>query len=402
MRNLRYLMAPSTLLLGGWLVGLCGCGSDTTGPILSSAPQNVGALRFNQHAITLAITAPYNTIQLSARPFTVFGVPLSDAGAVRYYVLNRDTSIAVDSVTGLVRAKAVSYQPYGNRYFQAATILATLTARGVTLTDTAVCIVTATAPDTMLDSFSIHPPPDSVAIYQSGQWLTAGTSAQVSPRSTDHTGDVIPNPLWYGYMSDSTIAAPTAGGSFNMDDQAMFILGLRAGKSVMIYAQTWYYGVARSDSFRITVGLGHLGHLESLRRTVLGSIAPQSYWWPERIELSAPARISFTNQSYVLTNDVVFDDPTDVLIDSTSINGLYQFMKFYFPISQPGNVPAFLHDTSGLGAACGAAQFDGTTNSADSTCRWKAFDNARYRLINKPGTYRYHNLFGASGSIVVH
>lgn len=123
---------------------LAACGSDTTGPAPVPADQLFWAIHLNARAITLALTQPYDTVQLTATPVTPTGTPLPDAGVVSYQAL--DSTVAVNP-TGLVTAHYVTGLTH---------VVASLTVHGVTHVDTTFFAVTPTRAFA-LDSLSIQP-----------------------------------------------------------------------------------------------------------------------------------------------------------------------------------------------------------------------------------------------------
>ena len=92
----------SALGIAGILGGtLAGCGSDTTGPPPRNATQAYWALRLQYHAVALALTPPYDTVQLTATPVNAAGAPLPGLGPVTYQ--------SGDSLVGNELRQSVSY-----------------------------------------------------------------------------------------------------------------------------------------------------------------------------------------------------------------------------------------------------------------------------------------------------
>ena len=403
----RWRVWSVLLLVGGTLVSSDGCGSDTVGLSPQVATGGYQTLTLNQHAITMSVSAPYNTIQLQATPVSAAGMPILNAGAVQYRVVGGDTSITV-STTGLVTAKAPTY----HEFFSYPTIdpstpvsgvIASLTVRGTTLKDTAYILVTATAPGVPLASVSIQPPAESLGVYQSGAWLIAGDgpSPQLPLTQRNASGVLIDNPVVYVTTSDVNTAYVNGGTAH------LTVHGTKPGGTVTFALQTWYYGVARSDSLTVKVGYPSVAALRAYERTPFASLTPQLYWYPTNIAISAPGYVAFLNLSPDIAIDAMFDDPTHVQEDTADKNGdsLYHAMTGYpyFPqLYGRGNVAAFKNDTAGSGAACTAARYDGTTPAADSMCAYTQRVSTRYRFFTVPGTYTYHTVFGNGGKIVVH
>lgn len=402
----------SLLLWGSVLLSSSGCSGDTAGPAQSA--QTFWALQLNQHAITLSVAPPYDTLYLHATPLTAAGAAFTSGGPVRYHVLSGDTSITVDSVSGLVRAQVPSYQmgdqPVDDENasgVNAADVEARLTVNGVTLADTAVIQVTETAPGVPLETFSIQPPADSLSIYQSGQWVFVNSKtnfnvAQGNLYEYDINGQRISNLLVKVSTSDPTRAYIFTPNTY-LTGQMYEVAGLQAAANVTIYASTWYYGVSRKDSLRVQVGYSHVVELVTVSETPTGSKNQELDWWPEVIDVAAPANVVFVNQAS-LPNNAVFDDPSMILQDTARINRYFGYFGFHFPLSSAGGVPLFFQDTLAGNAACNIAQYDGTTNQADSVCDINTFPFGAIRSIDivRPGTYNYTNLYGHRGKIVVH
>lgn len=402
----------TVVCVGSLVAGVSGCRSDNTGPT-SSNGQDFWALQLNVHAATIALTPPYDTLHLQATPVNSQGNALPGVWSVRYRIAGPDTSIHLDSLTGLVTANIPSYvlESHSSNTLtfstgdndSVAAVVATLTIHGSTRADTMVVRVTATVPGSSLDTFSIQPPPDSLAIYQSGNWLTCFGSAcsrRLGIHQASANGTPIDNPVMAVTTSDPQVASAVANQRTN--EQQPKIIAYQGGKNVMIYAQTRYYGVDKRDSLLVKIGYPNSVLLRSFQETPLNSLTPQAYWWPIGIDVNAPAEIGFENDSYVLADGAIFDDPADILQDTAQSNNQVAYFGFNFPVSVAGNVAPFFQDTTGQGTACAAAQYDGTTNQADSTCTWTYLNGFRYVSIVKPGTYHYHNAYGYGGTIRVH
>ena len=401
-------------LLIGSLVASSGCGNDTTTSNPVSTADAYRLLQLNQHAITMSVVAPYNTVQLQATPLTAAGVPVTDAGAVQYHVIGSDTSLVVSS-TGLLTAKAPTYQnafadfPLGYD-MPVSGVVASLTLQGVTLADTALVLITNVTPASPLATLSIQPPADSMAAYQSGAWLSPSTldgygqsqsiARLLNVTQLDAAGEPIINELVHVTSSDVN-AAFTSSNDFS-SYSLRCVTGVKPNSPVTFYTQTLYYGVARSDSLRVRVGYRHTATLVAYQRTPYGSLTPQLYWWPTAIDVSAPVELDFENNFADLAVDVVFDESADVQEDTIRKDFYESYGLKRQKTLGAGNIAAYVYDTVGAGVACGTAMYDGTTNAADSTCNLSYVTQQRWRMISKPGTYTYHTLFGNGGTIVVH
>ena len=396
------------------IVSSNGCGNDTTGTAPGTLANAYRSLRLNQHAITMSVSPPYNTVQLQATPTTMNGTPVGNAGAVRYSVAGQDTSLSV-SATGLVTAKAPTYLDFSHTNplgydAPVSGVIASLTVQGVTLADTALIRVTATAPASPLTEFTIQPPAESISVYRSGGWLLpqitdasgqrGGNAQLIGVTQIDASGNPIENELVYVTSSDVNVAF--GGASLCGTIPLRCVAGLKPNSNVTFYVQTWYYGVARVDSLLVKVGYQSYGALIAFERTPFESLTSQLYWWPATLDLQAPAEIVFVNFSPTIAIDAVFDDPTDIQED-TIRKHFYEMYGFKRQKTLgAGNVLPYAYDTVGAGTACQQALFDGTTDAADSTCDLSYVAEQRYRMISKPGTYTYHTLFGNGGKIIVH
>src|SRR5690242_5417028 len=89
-------------------VGVGGCGHDAMSPAFDPLTQQFWAARLNHHAITMALTPPYNTLQLTVTPLTLTGAPLGTNGTVVY--TSSDTTVQV-SPTGVLTAIGLTTSP---------------------------------------------------------------------------------------------------------------------------------------------------------------------------------------------------------------------------------------------------------------------------------------------------
>jgi hypothetical protein len=224
-----------------------GCGSDTTGPT-PAANAVFWALRFNWKAVNMALTAPYNTAQLTATPVTVMGDSIRGAGPVTYTVA--DSSVAVSS-TGLVTAHYTTNK---------ALVVASVTINGMTQVDTALIRVTPSntlaAP---LATLSIQPKSDGLDSAKIAQDAVTrmninGTRGAIPVYATVATGDPVTDtvcnirncPLLMGFTSsDANVAAidPVSGR-----------VTAGAPGHVTFAVSSLVYGVGRRDSLPFTVG----------------------------------------------------------------------------------------------------------------------------------------------------
>jgi plastocyanin len=340
------------------------------------------AVQLDQHAVTLSLTAPTNTIQLHAVPLNANGATLDGLGAVTYSVT--DSTVEVDS-TGRVTAK------YTSQPGQHALVIARLTdfAQRVTLADTCYVQVTATAPTSPLAALSIQPLPGDSATRAKGGFYT------ITPQTTDEQGNPFPPAMIYYSVADPNIAT--------VDPLTGDVLPLRVGQ-VTLYATMWAYGVVKQDSLRFTITPSDYAAITVLGVIPTGSTKPTLTFWPAILTVSAGAEVYWSNKSKTDSIDVVFDDPAAAETDTVAVDQLTDLFGYVFPLSSPGNIAPFFADTTGKGANCLTPRSSRTV-AQDSTCTWIQFNTSaakRYRLFSTPGTYHYHSTInGAAGTIVV-
>lgn len=345
------------------------CGGDTAGPSSALTPaQAYWSLQFNQHAVTLALTTPYDTIRLTATPRNVLGQPLSGLGTARFQT--SDSTIAIDA-TGLVTARfATSTQP--------AVVVASLTdtAQHVTLVDT--CFVQVTATAAPLASFRL----------QVAQPANVGSPVLYSFSATDDVGNPVPV-LAYFMSSDSTILGVGSRNIFQASP-------MRTG-TVTVYAATWAYGVAMRDSVSFTVGFPRSATIQALPVTPTGTTHVLLKFWPQTIQVSPGAIISWTNASYTDSMDVIFDDTTNV--DSIRFKNL---VRYRFGTGT-GNIAPWVLDTTGTDTI--TAKICRRSGGLPPNCGFLldfSLLGIRQRLFPVAGTYHYHSAkWGSSGTIVV-
>ena len=406
------------------MVHIGGCGSDTTGPRSPAVTQTYWALQLNQHAITMAVVPPYNTIQLTATAVTATGIPVVGAGRPTYKVSETtDTTVKVDS-TGAVTARYANEPDRGPSF-----IVASLTVQGVTLVDSAMIAVTSTAPAAPLATFSIQPPPDSLAVYQAGGWIQAvsNNSGFLPFTAVDRVGNPINKQDMALYLrsSNSEIAgigsnSGPARGWAGFFTHPFAIFGNAQGQ-VTIYVQTWFYGVSRQDSLSLQVGYNkapgrYPTQVLTFRRTPFNSLTPQLYFWPSNLDIGAGGAVSWVNNDTSLDIDVAFDDSAHVHPDSALAiaysNG--GFLNGFFapdtitggPGFQGGNIARFRCLQTSL-VPLDTSQI--VANNYPGSMCYPSLGGPPLASMQEgrtfpiPGTYTYHSrLYGTGGVIVVH
>lgn len=355
------VIVPGVVLLG------CG-GSDTaTGGLLPSR-QLFWALQLNHHAVTLSLTPPTDTVQLRATPLSPSGTPLIDpaqATAVRFTVVDNDTSVLVDS-TGLVTAHAP---------VSGAQIVAAQTINGITLRDTVTFNVNAVpSPAPTLTTLSIQSPPGDSAKRDAND-LQMFIAPYTLVTNVLDGSTPIDNVLVAYRSSDPRIATIDNTGSVTV---------VAPGR-VMLYAESDVYGVTQTDSLAFTVGEPLITSVFVKAVTPVGSNTPIGVFSQGKQTVGVGALVLWQNASGIPV-DVVFDTPSAAQAVPDTHPFAWLFFGFY-GLDGPDNP-----NTGGNIATF--APMD-TTNGNDGI-------GVRVRWFPNAGTYPYHSaLYGTSGTITV-
>ena len=322
-----------------------GCTSDYVSVAEPSAGSDVfAAAVLNHHAIALATTAPWNTIQLTVTPINpqgeaIAGLPsptfsLSDTGSV---------TITPDGLlTGVVPATGVM-------------VIATLRAGNVMHMDTAYVTITDTPVPPVLTTFALDVPPGDSTKTAVVDMFGAPGVKQVVPAATDAGGVPIDGlPVFYT-TSDHTVAT--------VDPVTGVVTAIRTG-TVKIRAVTTAYGVTMHDSLELTITPPLLAIVSAVSRTPVNSTTPVLAFDPGTLTVGVGASVFFINSSVDQAIDVVFDDPTSAAESPV------------FPTGSGNIVPFTADPVFGPMAAA--------------------------RAFFVPGTYHYHStLYDTQGTIIV-
>lgn len=354
------------------VLGLSACAGDKSlAPPPRDSALSYWSLRIDHSAIQMSVVPPYDTVQLSAIPFTLDGDPwitseASDsvlvASPTRWY--STDSATIRVSSTGLVSAIGTTD---GRRIY----VVATRQINRKTHVDSALVQVDNLALPPTIKSFSVRPQ-DSLK--------RATLSAVNFPVVINDQGG---QPV-YGLPVRFRISNPRIMMLFDPWSPFAFLHSQNTGK-VFISASTWAYGVAKSDSFTLEVG-----------SPIMTIFNPQPAWRIEPtgamtlvlkyspVNVGPGAIVGFNNKTgrtqYEVDTeggqlrlgepvDIIFDDPTDVL----------EPLEAYLSTG-PGNILGIPGDTT-----------------------IDEYSRMRYRRFPKPGTYKYTvKPMGLRGSIIVH
>ena len=366
----RFILALAAGSLGGSLMS-CSGDTSTAPPGLRPAAQAYWALVLTPHAVNMTDRAPNNTLQFTAIPYTEAGTPLAGVGAVHFYRSTNDSTLTVDSLTGVATAH---FATQGG----ATQVIASLTVAGVALSDTAYIQVTDSVP-TSLATFSLQP-----IVGDSAKRSVDQGSVAWPVRVTNAAGDSLCSPsqclLQVYYTSSNPLVATV--------DRVSGLVALWYPGTVTLTATTWAYGVRWADSVRFTVG--NLLFYET-DITVMGAVGHQTevFSAPRTLYVGVGAHLQYRDYS-LFPADVVFNDSTAVAGDSAADANLNSFFNGHPPTSS-GNIAPFGGDTTsyvcllyGFSLPCPTPQI------------YETYQNVRDRMFPVAGTYRYHSARYAS------
>jgi hypothetical protein len=346
------------------VVILAACRADEVVSPINPNVQQYWALQLDRSAITLALAADYDTLHLQARPVTPSGVPIEGLPAPTFRSTNVNTVI-VDA-TGQITALDLT---------AGTQIITSLTADGVTHTDTALVAVTAApAPVT---SFSIHPvPPDSARFALRGTLLQS--FHPLTPIVLDAGGIPLSGvPVRYQSLDRRTAL---------VDSWAGTVQGLRLGY-VDLAAATTVYGQTFTDtlSFRI----GYPGYVKvKVYGPFYGFVPYQpGTFVPDSVVIGTGGVVEWENTGMLegTLMDMVFEPAAAATLDS--VPEQYVCVNYSVDCGSTGNV----------------APFGPPINLPDGSNFEDYFRNlSRARRFTQPGVYRYRNTqWNTEGVIVV-
>jgi hypothetical protein len=351
------LLRVATLLAGGCgLLGAVGCESDNMAPRPADPLALYWKLALDHHAVTLATSAPYDTLTLTATPQNPAGATLAGLGTVTF--TSSDLARLRVSPTGVLQALAA-----GNGI----AVVATLQAGNLTHVDTAFVDITASPPPRPLVSLSIHPaPPDSAKLAAMVGGLTS--FKQLPVQALDTEGDPIP-----GLRIDFQSLDPTTA---TVDRQTGVVTGIRQGR-VLIVATTTAYGVTRSDTLPFTVGLPVLYAIRVVPGADAGTTTVTEFT-PSEVRVGVGATIVWSWTQDLSVTDVTFDDPTNVAEDTVGVGPVH------------------------FGAHTGEGNISPPENCTVAVPFSLFLNCLKARSFPMPGVYRFHSeLTGATGQVTV-
>jgi hypothetical protein len=272
----------------------------------------------------MALTPPYNTVQLTATPVNALGEPISDAVPV--------TFTAVDSIVSVDTAGRVTANFRTEGLSSLTRVIASLRYQNVTLADTATIQVTATAPSSPLATFTLQAAPgystqcnlNITAIENCGSVVTialdsAGDTLRSATKATLVVAYASSHPLLATIDSSGTITELDTG-------------------HVTFSTSTWAYGVVMRDSLPYIIDWPQENAVHAVQ-TITHGATPTLDWSYPAMTIVAGGTIVWSNQ-FDQKIDIIFDDSTAVSACLPSL------LCSLFPPTGSGNVPPFYTDTT--------------------------------------------------------
>lgn len=353
---MRRLLRQSTLLFPL----LAGCGSDDVVAPTDTALAPFWSLSLNHEAITLGLQAGLDTLRLVATPVGPNGAPIDGLGTVSFTTTNLNAvSIGAD---GLLT---------GHEATPGVTIVAFLTARGVTHADTATVAVTDDPGARRLGTFSIQPvAPDSAKFAVGGTYLEGYRN--LTPTLLDTDGNPMEGiPVRYQSLDNTTGV---------IDTWSSTITGLRPGYFDIV-ANATVYGERFTDTLHYRIGYPGVvkpniyGKMYAYLIYEIGTFYPQSL----TVGTGAVVELQYSMGSYGYQADMIFDDPAGL----DSVPEQYACVTYGLACGDVGSIEAFGPSD----------QFSYSDYDENRT---------RARRFTQPGVYPYHSqLWGTTGTIIV-
>lgn len=329
----------------------CGDGAAPTEPMLDAA-ELYWALQLDQHAVTLALEPPFDTLTVTATPRNPDGAVLQGLGPVTFR--SADPTRVQVSPAGVLRAVKAAGR---------IAVVAELRARNVTHADTVFVRVTAAAPPHPLASLSIDVHPDSTRVGAHGSG-----NRRIVPRVTDVNGTPFTGALVDFASSDESLA--------RIDRATGNMTTLTRRGPVDIVASATAYGVRLADTVMYTIGAPTRFLIVIGRGSAYGASTATAVN-ATSVRVAAGANVVWVWGPDLPPTDLTFDDPTLVEAATVGLNGT--------PIGAntgAGNIPPPEGCVS-------------TNPAAILSC-------AKGRRFPVPGVYRYRStLTGATGQIIV-
>ena len=351
-----------------------GCSGDTTGPAPITSASQYWRLVLNHHAITLALTPPYDTLHLTATPYAAVGTPMTDTGVTTW--TTSDSSSVQITQGGVLTGKA------------SASMVVIIASRMIGLVRRADTAVVNVNTITSVPSFAaLTLTPDlragGLPLYDVFGFV------EFVPSALDDQQRSIPNVV---FRVRSLTPAILGGATVDWKDCALWTeqetpsdfdcFTARSIGHAVILADATVYGTHRVDTLDFAVEWKHVGVVQVIPQFRSNSRTPVPVFRPVDDTIAVGGTVAWKN---ILAGPIgiVFDDSAEIqpADSATFLDGFASIFGLVIPAQGGGNIPPF-------------APLDSTHGNDTLGVRARRFPIA--------GTYRYHSaLYGTSGVIHV-
>ena len=295
-----------------------GCGSEDPVDPTGDARQLYWSLDLNHQAVTLGLASDLDTLRLVATPHGPDGTPFTEPGVVRFTTSNSDV-VSIDE-DGLLTGKSAT---------AGVLIVASMTAQGVTHSDTATVAVTEDPGATRLATFSIQPvAPDSAKFALGGSYTESFRN--LAPVLLDSDGNSFEGAPIHFESLDQTTGL--------VDTWASTITGVRPGYFTIV-ARATVYGQEFTDSLRYRIGYPGVvkpkmyGKMYAYVNYQIGTILPAVM----KVGTGAVMELEYAMGSDGYLADIVFDNPAVV----EAVPEQYTCVTYELACDEAGNIEPF-------------------------------------------------------------
>lgn len=341
-------------------------------PTISPPDSLFWTLRIDYPAVRISLRAPYDTVQLSAVPYSGVGVAMDTiaAGSANTTWYSTDSTLVRVTPAGLVRARGVT----GSKKIY---VVARRKVDGITREDRAMIQVVDITNPPVLASFRSRPA-DSLK-------RANGTVFIMIPQLKDRDSvPLIGYPVHYRSSNPITASAADPWSGSIMAGNVIFDNGMGTSQ---ITASTMVFGVALVDTFTVEVGYSIDPPLKipMVDTKMINGVLTAYLIYPT-IEIGPGGVASFTNNTGI-TGQKVNDDPRLTLSNGTPIDYIFD-------------------DSLNVKAAVGAQYTptaDGNIFAVSGDTMTSSRNKRHFRKFPIPGRYEYTvQPYGLRGVVVVH
>lgn len=369
---------------GSFLTGLClvmslvlGCGGDGLTPTpLADEDTLYWDLNLSHHAVTLSMTAPYDTLTVRAVPRNVRGEPLLGLPTPQF--TSADPEAIGVGANGQLVANAPSGQPV--------TVTATMTVGNLKHKDHLLVRVVPVDHPPRMATFSVQPVPPDSAKRAAMARINGAMPDTLRWRAVDSTGAPMES-LFVSYRSSDTTVAW-------IEELSGRYVGYRPGR-LRFYASAAVYGVALADTVDFRFGWPLISFVGVFPDS--SGPTPRNRLSREEVAIATGGMVMWeaTGADTTVHFDVSFENPS--ILGALTGTAAQRALEIYdaAALSPWGILACFVGDCTATG------NFVLTPTYSDLFGSWVGLGVAT-RVFTAPGTYTYRSeLNDAGGRIVV-